>query len=255
MDNSEKLRQGFELLTDVMMSVLDEHRIDFESFSILANNFLMPGAIKDILCHEGPWFIELPCQLCQKKAVFKFSELETVLECIDDLLQYRMAARKAIAFHYKGFTCDHCKSRNKNQESSTPPKNKEEWTDYFISNYLVPGQIWKGNILAAFKILQEHIKLTDEKAVADHIRQMNYLEFLSTMYWKAVAAIVKHKANGKCSRCKSSEKPLHAHHKSYERHGYELQEWEEQLECLCKVHHDAEHEKSKSNGAPEVNDR
>jgi len=66
-----------------------------------------------------------------------------------------------------------------------------------------------------------------------------YKKYLQTEEWKTKADACKELANYKCNRCDNTTN-LHAHHKTYDRVGEELQE---DLECLCSECHDNEHNK------------
>jgi len=57
--------------------------------------------------------------------------------------------------------------------------------------------------------------------IEDHIKSMDYQDFLKTLYWKSVAQLVKTEANGECCLCSSKNK-LHVHHKKYDLLGREF---------------------------------
>lgn len=60
-------------------------------------------------------------------------------------------------------------------------------------------------------------------------------QFLSTPYWTAIAAKKKIKAHYCCELC-NSQKLLNVHHKTYEHHGYELDNMND-LIVLCSDCH------------------
>ena len=58
-----------------------------------------------------------------------------------------------------------------------------------------------------------------DKLVCEYINKMDYTDFLKTNYWRIVAGIVKNHRRT-CQVCNSANN-LIAHHRTYERHGYE----------------------------------
>jgi len=75
-----------------------------------------------------------------------------------------------------------------------------------------------------------------------------YKKYLQSDEWKVKAEACKKLADYKCNRCDEVTK-LQAHHKTYDRVGEELQE---DLECLCEMCHNKEHNIS---GKLQTNDR
>jgi hypothetical protein len=74
----------------------------------------------------------------------------------------------------------------------------------------------------------------DEVAVI--IQNMNYKDFLKTIYWKIISYTVKQRAGNRCVLCQSTNK-LQAHHSTYDIRGYEYQNMDK-IVCLCdKCHH------------------
>lgn len=66
-----------------------------------------------------------------------------------------------------------------------------------------------------------------------------YSKYLSTDYWKAVAAKVKQNAKFKCQLCNNPQS-LDVHHRSYEHRGDEMNHLED-LICLCRRCHKLYH--------------
>ena len=93
------------------------------------------------------------------------------------------------------------------------------------------------------KIMNPSYKLLDW-FVIDSIKQMDYKDFLNTVYWKAIRQYKLDKANNKCALC-NSKKRLNVHHKTYDRHGTEhLPEVaDEDLIVLCQDCHAKFHDK------------
>jgi len=67
----------------------------------------------------------------------------------------------------------------------------------------------------------------------------DYQEYLQTEHWKILAEETKRLAGYRCQVCNSND-DLHAHHRTYERRGDELQS---DLICLCKKCHELFHRK------------
>jgi len=111
-----------------------------------------------------------------------------------------------------------------------------EWHEDFINRYLNPS--FTGNILRF-----EDISIPDEDWAASRIRELPYMEFLRTPYWRAIAEEVKRRSGFKCSKCSSTER-LEAHHYSYRHHGYEhSEEGMSDLISLCSNCHATLHGK------------
>lgn len=68
---------------------------------------------------------------------------------------------------------------------------------------------------------------------------MNYRDFLSTPYWKAIAAHTRYKAGYRCQLCNSGAN-LTTHHRNYRIHGREHAHVNE-LIVLCKHCHEKFH--------------
>ncbi len=68
---------------------------------------------------------------------------------------------------------------------------------------------------------------------------MEYSEYIKTDHWKKLAEETKRLAGYRCQVC-NSDGELHAHHRTYERKGDELQS---DLVCLCKGCHSLYHDK------------
>lgn len=67
---------------------------------------------------------------------------------------------------------------------------------------------------------------------------MKYDEYIKSKQWKAKADETKRLAGYRCQVCNSSDEELHAHHRTYERLGEELQS---DLICLCAKCHSLFH--------------
>ncbi|HSX26369.1 MAG TPA: hypothetical protein VLE89_05110, partial [Chlamydiales bacterium] len=76
-------------------------------------------------------------------------------------------------------------------------------------------------------------------AVLDHIKGMNYQDFLATPYWKTIAAHTRYKAGYRCQLCNSGAY-LTTHHRNYDIHGREHAHMNE-LIVLCNNCHQKFH--------------
>jgi len=124
--------------------------------------------------------------------------------------------------------------------SSFPPST------YFIRTFLDPGKklVIRDNddperLAARVAAWAEAAEAEAPGAIMNHIRQMQYKDFLQTPYWKLVAARAKHRAGYRCSMCQKDEN-LAAHHRSYAHHGAEIF-YPEDITCVCKECHTTFH--------------
>lgn len=153
---------------------------------------------------------------------------------------------KTNLFNYiaKGdFTCTKCSEVLKNeyieQEKAKKiqrEKEKPVVIQNYIYNYLNPEKEWKDNISLYEKMSSISQNVASEETIFEHIRNMEYLDFLKTPYWKAIAQQSKKKAGYRCELC-GSNKNLITHHKTYEHHGKEHLYWKQDLICLCENCH------------------
>ena len=65
---------------------------------------------------------------------------------------------------------------------------------------------------------------------------MDYKDYLKSDRWREIRRRIWRAAKGRCALC--GEKGSAVHHKTYARVG---NEWEEDLELLCKLCHDRRH--------------
>ena len=120
-----------------------------------------------------------------------------------------------------------------------------EGAEEFIKHYLQPGAETTTEDEDEFfnlYIVNDAV-LDDEDVIAEHIKSMNYKEFLKTPYWKYISAARKTLSYG-CEICGSQER-LEVHHPTYEWHGYELQHYRE-LTVLCHDCHEIYHKNKKA---------
>jgi len=79
------------------------------------------------------------------------------------------------------------------------------------------------------------------KDVCKKIREMNYKDFLTTLYWKIISYKIKHDAGFRCAVCNSNQR-FEAHHRTYSIHGKEIENLRD-ITCLCNNSHSKHHNK------------
>jgi hypothetical protein len=97
--------------------------------------------------------------------------------------------------------------------------------------------------------LNSAVVLADEQLNIAHVvaliatgdlAMMPYAEYLKSPHWQAVRRDALARAKNRCQLCNSRKKPLHTHHNSYERRGYENSD---DLIVLCANCHAKFHDK------------
>ena len=68
---------------------------------------------------------------------------------------------------------------------------------------------------------------------------MPYDEYLKTEHWKKLSSAAKYAANGRCQLCNGTGE-LHAHHRTYDRRGFEF---DGDITVLCAECHGKFHDK------------
>ena len=109
-------------------------------------------------------------------------------------------------------------------------------TNIFINTFFGHGSISK--YYGCYRMVAES-RGASKKAIASHIRRMNYQEYLRTDQWMLIARQVKKDANWQCEVC-GSKKDLVVHHTTYEHLGYDMYHMED-LHCLCRHCHEKLH--------------
>lgn len=147
--------------------------------------------------------------------------------------------------------CVDCKRVRKTKEKpkTIPPLANEEWTQLrmrntaqFITTYLKTTRYWmeESDMHNNLKIMRHELSVCDRNYIRDHIRGMDYNEFLKTPYWKAIAYVCRMKSGWRCSLC-SAKGILHVHHRTYAIHGSEIDHIEKDLIVLCEQCHETFH--------------
>jgi hypothetical protein len=70
------------------------------------------------------------------------------------------------------------------------------------------------------------------------LKNLPYDEYLKTDWWKACRATAMRRARGRCQLCNRNDRPLHVHHRTYERRG---EEFPSDLTVLCESCHEKTH--------------
>lgn len=195
------------------------------------------------------WRGEALCEHCASVVFFELSKT--------DLLNYIsiMKARPHPDYTESGFRdrfaskyvllCCNCKIEKSRIDSEAKElissEQKNNKIDY-IETYLNPSMEWKKELSAwqRFRYVF-NLEMICPKSV-EHIKAMNYYDFLKTPYWKAVSGEVKRKAKYMCQLC-GSPGQLAVHHRSYKNHGREASHIED-LICLCNTCHSKYHNKN-----------
>jgi len=117
-----------------------------------------------------------------------------------------------------------------------------ENTFQYLENYLRPGKKWYREISPKERINHIRYAQVNWETVSNHIKGMDYPDFLRTPYWIAISTHKKFKAGFRCQVCNSSNH-LVTHHRDYSIHGYEhAHMWE--LTVLCDDCHHKFHDQA-----------
>lgn len=190
--------------------------------------------------------VEFECESCHSYNITEMGK--------DQVIYYiSHRNKKPLKKHWcsRRFLCDECAKLEREWQE----KQKQEWlciksanqkdaTCTFIKTYCNAGYDFTNPSHNDYRALYNAIRFCDQNKIAEHIREMDYREFLDTPYWKAIARYVKYRAKYKCMLCGKSG-ILNVHHRNYECHGYELQRWSSELICLCDECHRKHHGKNK----------
>lgn len=131
----------------------------------------------------------------------------------------------------KTVLCDNCQNEiNEQRKFEDELKRKRDKlqlsrkkldnTLHYIDNYLNPNMSWSKDIKTYDRYTSIKTGFVNWDMICDHIKSMNYKDFLNTPYWKAIANVKKHQVGYKCQMCGSNHK-LVVHHRNYDNHGKE----------------------------------
>lgn len=153
----------------------------------------------------------------------------------------------------KEFLCKICAAKKKEQENKAYEERlaireneKEQCSKHFIDAYLDPNKYWNEGIKPYLKVNEMKLlhNRSDEKLISNHIKAMDYSEFLKTPYWKAIAEYKRNRADMRCELC-NSVGLLNVHHRTYVIHGNELYNMDD-LIVLCQDCHSKFHDKKEA---------
>lgn len=194
---------------------------------------------------------------CFEKSTSKdFSLYTVVLSCEDcaepnawEQLISKTAFKKIIDNKHKKCLCVNCSLKKEEEKKKKEKQYQQEYgltkmqnTDTYISSYLDPNKVWdeKTKHYQRFQYISCYYNVDNEK-IYQHIKSMNYSDFLKTPYWKAIAWKCKRNAEFACQLC-AEKHGLETHHRSYDIHGKEHIYWK-QLIVLCRKCHGKFHDK------------
>lgn len=242
----------YELFKNILSKHEDEgyiecgDTIDYKTMVLFAHSEIIPTRKlfkkSDNLCHspkslDNKYFAELKCTNCGHIMVATVTKTR--------LFEYLYKIRKN-----KKILCPDCvhmeavlTAAKEAEEKEKRKKIIEENTLLYIYNYLDPNKEFNKNLKTRQKIQCLHKPFVDYEAVCEYINEMDYKDFICTPYWKAIAENVRKRANYKCQICNNSG-VLNVHHRTYEHHGYELNN-QRDLICLCADCHSKFHDKLK----------
>jgi 5-methylcytosine-specific restriction endonuclease McrA len=118
-------------------------------------------------------------------------------------------------------------------------KATQKNTFNYLENYLNPNKKWDKEITPRQRMHRIRFANVNWVVVSDHIKEMNYQNFLKTPYWKAITAHTKYKAGYRCQLCNNVDN-LVTHHRDYAIHGFEHAHLQE-LIALCNNCHNKFH--------------
>lgn len=116
-------------------------------------------------------------------------------------------------------------------------KNTLAYIEYFLTPKETP---LKGNYQDFWEVIQMDNYNVCENYIRNHIKMMDYHDFLKTDWWCIVRAQKRAMEHNTCERCGCTDKTLHIHHPNYEIRGYE-DKYLDVLQCLCEECHQKEH--------------
>jgi hypothetical protein len=187
--------------------------------------------------------IELFC--CECDVLFTaFIPKTRVLDYLRDSANEKFAKEKS-----HNHSCDVCKSLEKETRLENDRIKREQyqkqWEDNtkdYIDWYLSPTATWKNGTKTYEKFNEINKYSILESVICQHIREMDYSDFLKTPYWKAIADKKKSQAGWRCQTC-NRQGNLHVHHRTYSIRGRELQNMKD-LIVLCNNCHQTFHDVS-----------
>ena len=121
-------------------------------------------------------------------------------------------------------------------------ERKRQLTDYYIYSYLTPFFIWHKDISYSDRLKAiENVTGLDEKIIQEHIKSLEYSEFLKTPYWSAIRKEILYKADQTCHFCGQKVDHIESHHLNYDNHGLEHKYYKTEIVAACRECHQNEH--------------
>jgi len=249
--------------------------IDIDLFTNILENKKEKGFIEcneDIPDNLFSLFINTSAPVSKILTLFKKSKIgkdnhshKIRIECIKcrEFIEYRALNSKQFTgyistirgkpprhFWSKGdYICKTCSRKEKKEALNAITKSNKERekgikdnTRFYVNNVLNPDASWKKGTATRAKLNTVFNPEINHDIIQDHIQNMDYKDFLCTIYWTTIAAHVKYKSNYKCQLCESKALP-NVHHKNYTRHGLEHLYWRTDLICICQNCHGKFHNK------------
>lgn len=156
---------------------------------------------------------------------------KTHVTCSQCAISYDKVLTKTKLIEYikKGTVlCDNCLAQNKAQKQSEQDAKEAELkelkyqnTDEYIGLYLMPtSENWSTDVSIHDRYITISRQFVNWDDIENIIKDMDYKDFLSTLYWKAISSEKKRKVGFRCQLCGNKNK-LEVHHRTYTRHGKE----------------------------------
>ena len=186
---------------------------------------------------NGSFWAKIVCFVCNKTHKNKLSrtKFEAILDakgkfhcpsCVAEQNATAAIARKKSGELHK-----------KNQEIAD-----QDAIQTYIDQYLDPDKSWVSEVKHYDRFRSVASWPSTSEAVLQHIKEMDYIDFLETPYWKAVAQKVRYKAKFRCQLCNAMQ-GVYVHHRTYSIHGNEINKLND-LIALCEKCHQTFHVES-----------
>jgi len=180
----------------------------------------------------------------------KFQLMDTCLVCEQPVIHFVGKTQFVKLLDAKGL-CATCLGKEENNKREQKKLADEQYkirreqeiqqSTQIMYDLCDPTRSWKDKIgRDVVRRLQDIYSNCNKAEIIEHIKGLDYYDFLKTPYWKAIAWEVKRLAGFKCLFCASNER-LVAHHRDYSFHGNEIDNIK-QLVCLCNDCHEKHHD-------------
>lgn len=139
-------------------------------------------------------------------------------------------------------------ARALNFSPNTTIKIVKEWVEHglVIKEETPAGIVLKGNTAELWhknkEYCSQHALASSHTSVLGPLHTMPYLEYLQTPEWEEKRKAALARAGYHCQVCNAGNTPLHVHHRTYIRRGYEL---DQDLITLCADCHQLFHQNGK----------